>query len=293
MDTVTDDIFLDKLQIIENSTVKCCIGLLITLYFEYGDSRDKRTALLECYQDYINRVGLYLHWVGDADTGKPINITKSHLPQVEEWQKTMASEADMSIMAHGGNKNSDASFYTFQGFCRKQGRHRLSFLSVTLPISWVNDNPQGTFVKMTQTYSEKLKAYHGYAGFAALSPLGYSAARTAELEIYALARRFPGLEVDYPISQVRHLEKGIKGVNWLTILNNQWLEKLGSIEFLSSHLDDSFIFHHYTEGMIIQAGPHPQLGDSNRKNIPEHYRIISHLLKKIRIKYPDVLQASA
>jgi hypothetical protein len=79
------------------------------------------------------------------------------------------------------------------------------------------------------------------------------------------------------------LRTGIKGVNWLTILGDRWLKEMGGIEHLRILLDESFGFYPYEGGLIIQAGPKPQIGDAQANRWPQRYVTLAKVLKKIQI----------
>ena len=92
------------------------------------------------------------------------------------------------------------------------------------------------------------------------------------------------MEVDYPESHILYLQDGIKGVNWLTCLSDRWLDKLGGVAALRKSLSDDFILHEYPGGVVIQAGPAPEVGDVNYRVPTERYRTLSRLLKPVRAR---------
>lgn len=284
---------LDELKVIEDDQVLCCVGLLVTLYFRDGHTREKREALWRCHERYWETAGAHLRWGSHPGTGRPVELSKKKLPPLREWLDQLPEEDELDVSYHGGRHKDDADAYSLSLYTSRLNPDKLSFFSATLPFSWVAQNPAGSFVRLVRDFCEYLQPFHGYGGMAAISHVSHSKARESrrELSVYALARRFPGLEVDYPVSHLRHLGKGIKGVNWLTVLSETWLEALGGKASLRERLGELFVFHDFTGGTLIQAGPHPQLGDVNRRNIPAPYQKLSRLLKPIRAAYPDVLQA--
>jgi hypothetical protein len=101
-----------------------------------------------------------------------------------------------------------------------------------------------------------------------------------------MAQRFPGLEAEYPIGHSIWLEHGIKGVNWLTVVGDPWLDRLGgadAVEAGLASLDGRFIVHRFEGGVLIQAGPQPELGDAKHDRWPELYVKLAKYLKPIRI----------
>ncbi|MEI8631455.1 DUF3396 domain-containing protein [Vibrio sp. PP-XX7] len=77
---------------------------------------------------------------------------------------------------------------------------------------------------------------------------------------YPLSKRFPGLEIDDPGSVASKSAKGggplkIKGVNWLTALDDECLNQLGGPETVLGDLTEGFQFYECDGGILIQAGP--------------------------------------
>jgi hypothetical protein len=91
------------------------------------------------------------------------------------------------------------------------------------------------------------------------------------------------LEADHPVSHVHYLKNGIKGVNWVTVLGEKWISRLGGLPALRKELGEPFRLHEYPGGVLIQAGPRPQLGDVNRQIAIDEYRRLAQVLKPIRV----------
>ncbi len=111
-------------------------------------------------------------------------------------------------------------------------------------MNWL-ETPHGSFPNFVLRLCQILKPYHGYGGlgFAESSDIGI--ADKVQPLIYSLARRFPGLEVDRPLLHIRYVSKGIKGVNWLTILGPRWVDAMGGVTRLRESLSELFVFYEY------------------------------------------------
>ena len=117
----------------------------------------------------------------------------------------------------------------------------------------------------------------------------YIARKDYQSVVRAIGERFPGFEVEAQHVSVHHLKEGIKGVNWLTVLSDRWVEALGGLDWLRARLDESiFPFYRYDGGLVIQAGPKPVIGDVKAGRWPTHYVTLAKVLKPIQIKdhYP-------
>ena len=107
--------------------------------------------------------------------------------------------------------------------------------------------------------------------------------------MYPFAARFPGLEIDDPVALLFYLENGIKGVNWLTIVDDSLLERIGGRDEVRGSFNDSITVHEYGGGLIVQAGPVPQLGDLEKGFVPQRYREAYRVLKPLQAEHPDEL----
>jgi len=281
---------LKNFSVIKDGRVLLHIGLQITLYIEDAHLPGKREGLIQCFDDYWALCGDRLLWASEPLHYKRwLDLRKEKLAPLREWVPKLDHDKPWSVTCIGEKKMTDASIFNIEIACAGAWQNRLSYITATLPFVWFSDH-EGSLPQLVQRWCEWTSPYHGYAGLGIISPLDGAASAKAEPKVYALAQRFPGLEVDYPISQRRYLKEGIKGVNWLTVLGDKWVEGLGGRDRLREQLESDFVFYDYMGGLIIQAGPHPQFGDANRKNIPKQYRTLSRLLKPIRVDYPVALQ---
>ncbi|MCF6204536.1 MAG: DUF3396 domain-containing protein [Methylococcaceae bacterium] len=146
----------------------------------------------------------------------------------------------------------------------------------------MEQQPAGFFQDFVHGWCKRLSPYHGYGGLGLIRSVDSGYARLAEPLVYLLIRRFPGLEIDDPSSHKIYCVEGIKGINWLTILSDTFLQKLGGKAALQSQLDDDFIFYDFLGGVMIQAGPFPQIGDMEQGNIPKQYQKLYHLVKSVQ-----------
>ena len=69
-------------------------------------------------------------------------------------------------------------------------------------------------------------------------------------------------------------------------MGDRWLAKLGGADAVLAALaalDSRFVVYRFEGGVMIQAGPRPELGDGERDIWPELYVKLAKYLKPIRI----------
>ena len=104
----------------------------------------------------------------------------------------------------------------------------------------------------------------------------------AEMEqIFGAALRHVGVDLDNDWADALGEPGAIKGVNWLTIVGNSGLERLGGVTSLSSALDDAALVHRTKHGVVIQAGPVPATGDVNRGDDLPAYRAVYTAVREL------------
>ena len=75
----------------------------------------------------------------------------------------------------------------------------------------------------------------------------------------------------------------IKGVNWLTVLDTSWVQKLGGDANVVALLGPGINVHRYNKGIVVQAGEQPRFGDVHRQEPMDAYRQVAKALLPIRI----------
>ncbi|MEO5730961.1 MAG: type VI immunity family protein, partial [Byssovorax sp.] len=189
---------------------------------------------------------------------------------------------------HGGKGDEGASEFQVSGCCTdKDASNSTGYFQFYLPLTWFEDHP-GTFQDLVLSFAEQLRPLSGYAGIGVQEILDIGAREAFQSTVKQIADRFPGLEVEnFGISTI-HTGKGIKGVNWLTLLGDPWVQTIGGLDYLRIRLGEDFKLSPYEGGLMIQAGPKPQIGDAAADRWPKHYVTLAKVLKAIQIKehYP-------
>ena len=278
---------LDELTVERDGNVQYCIGLVCTLYFKNGSDAAVRQKVIQCFDLYQKQTDYKLIWGAEPLTWKPKKISGTQIANLASWVPNLHPKDSMSLVFHGGKKRNDANHYTVRSLSEELRPGKLSYFSVTLPLTWIACHPQGAFIKLVLEFCNILHPWHGYAGLALIPFVNVSRGTSIMDEFRALVNRFHGLEIDFPSIHARLLRDGIKGVNWLTILDQFWFDRLNGKEALREELGEGFVFHDFDSGTAIQAGPHPAFGDVNRNERLPYYIKLSQALKSIRAEYPD------
>lgn len=99
--------------------------------------------------------------------------------------------------------------------------------------------------------------------------------------MWAACARFRGLDFPDRVSRSDCLD-GIPTTNWITFVHESFLEKVGGPQKLRKQLGQNIVFHEVLEGLAIQAGPQPLLGDVNAGEDLPLYQEVARALAPIR-----------
>lgn len=275
-----------------NPVIKVCP--LLTLYFHNGHLESTRLAVSECANEFLNVFKAQLHW-GILGVGKPQafksfpeQATRQYLDSVD-----VTDDDGWQIYWHSDEPEhaSDCGFQA-SGCSQQQSEElgHLSYLSVHFPLHSALGDPDA-LLALALRWCERLKPYHGYGGMGIIHASDRFVAAQHENEEYALAQRFPALEVDYPLKHALWSREGIKGGNWLTILSESWLGKLQSPDS-GFTLPAPFDIHPYPGGIIIRAGQSPIVADRNQGTDTPIYRQLANALKPIRLTTHPAIHTS-
>lgn len=110
-------------------------------------------------------------------------------------------------------------------------------------------------------------------------------ARRDFAELFGRAMRHPGVDLEHNWRPQLGGAPAIKGVGWLTILGTDLVEALGGRQSLRDALDDAVVIHAAQHGIVLQAGPTPEVGDVNRGERLPLYRdvfgAVGHLVQPL------------
>ena len=154
------------------------------------------------------------------------------------------------------------------------------------PLPWLKRNAP-EFINHFKTWCQILQPEQGTFGLSIVHSPFSRKMRT--LDAWPYLARFSGLDRYTTFDwYAPEFHSGIRAVNWLTVLDNVWVDRLGGIETIRSGLYEEGQVHTYDGGIIVQASTHPQLGDINLSGVPEAYVAVDKLIAAHRfVDYPD------
>ncbi|WP_437752419.1 type VI immunity family protein [Sorangium sp. So ce1389] len=258
------------------------IGLLATMFLQEPWTRGAREAVAEVAEVYIRKFRERLQWTMQTKTARIYPISAGRIPSPGEWLPEHEDGLAWSFGLYGGDTMLEASDFQVSGFGSNKITRNLGFFQVHLPLPFLSEHP-GAFQELVLEISKRLRPLSGYGGIGVLEALDLATSDRYQPAVRLIAERFPGVEIESRTAHTIWLKDGIKGVNWLTILGDLWIEAVGGLDYLRTRLDDTFIFYPYDGGLVIQAGSKPQVGDAQANRWPRHYVTAAKVLKNLQI----------
>lgn len=286
---------------------KFCLGL--TLYFHNGFIGNK-AGILDFYEKAIALIGkenftffVVDNYGNDKKVNKdtfnllPFWATKAGTEDTEFFALVLESGARASVsdkafkvMAYEGG---EAEGRDFDWTCGIQ---------LILPFDTVAKNGASSYVQSVLSLCQKMKFISGNAGFTVNRDQQLSSYPHRHTQLYAQSQRYWGLDPSYFSASIRAFNHytpetdtlttiiALKRVDWLTFLNHQLIDKLGGLEHLTAQLTAGewgagIVIHPLPQGICIQAGPEPDIGDvnTNEEVIMPYYHHVGKILKPVTI----------
>lgn len=282
---------LDRIRILngENQTVGF-IGLTMVLYVKGPWDAGRRSAFADMIDRHLDAVRDHLRWILLPESGRYQDVRAMGARPINDRIARLTSDEPFSIEAHGGETPEEAGSYAIDAMVPYPRRRRLGFVRLGLPLSWLAERSGGSFQSLVGQWCAAVKPLHGCAGLGLVHNPNFAFARAAGPSLFPFLSRFPGLDFDDPVASIRLCGDGIRSTNWLTVVADDLIDRVGGQAALRSFLDpQDFPLSAWNGGITIQAGEAPSLGDLDRGIVPECYRSVARFLKPLQAAYGEAI----
>ena len=261
---------LEKLTYQEDGFVYMKPCLDITLYWS-GSVFDRSDDILRFYQQCLDVLGGSFAYFRTETMTKARPLKKDTLGLLPFWfQKTNIKRDIYMLFLESGSAPDETSDRAFA----LEAAPGMGYVRLVLPTSFISESV-APYLDLARNMGQMFSYDFGQAGFAInWNHLGENKRGVLRV-MNSLANRYPGLDMSYPFCTKFIASKGIKCANWLTFLNTDYCDRLGGLPVLRKKFDKSVVIHDANNnGVIIQAGPLPEIGDVNRqKNLPIYHQV--------------------
>ena len=288
-------VLLDSVAIKGKNAVRARIALGMELFIAPRDQQELYPTLNRLAEDYYQRFSSQLNCYSLSGSTRVSLMKKGFQKKLNNKLNNLNYDADYSAYLFYDDteqgKVFNASPWQASFFGRPNEKGKLSSIEASLPVCDEQGNPHfDTLLEMVLQWCHAIKPTFGTAGFC----FAYSGPPNAKYT-WALLQRHPGIEhmdnIGFMVETRRVDDTGehfttnrIKGVNWLTVLCDALVDELGGLEHCKQALEPDCLVQPYEGGVVIMAGPVPQLGDTYQGIVPERYRKVAAFTKPIRFE---------
>ncbi len=249
----------------------CSVAPGLTLYLQEPPTGGQLRAALKVYQAAC-----------PPERQKLIAGTRS--PAFARWsspngQRCLAEHAalmdrrrDEGISIWDGELEDAWSFH-LRGVPGEEGAPSASFCQIGFPGSV----DLAVVIRAAAGLADVLPFLSGHCGLAASFDAEYKHA--AFTQIYAWSKRHPGLEVEDLNETLPYVLDRLKSVNWLTLVGHGLWGKLPGTPTFGRGI----IVTQRANGVVIQAGDRPRLGQRNAGDVPSLYVEVERALAPLKL----------
>ncbi len=266
----------------EGVLLKLCLHILL-FFREKEEHNPKREVFLNMLDEHCALTGDKYRWTVNPRTGKPKRLKNGIVSYIQprDWLLDQGRRKSWILLYHGGEKKCDASDIEIVADLPVNGSVRPGFILLQFPVDQFDGQAVG-LPELAVKWCAALKPEHGYAGLRLAQSHCYADYEGSRYTLQ-FSRRFLGLDVGSPFSHKWALGQSIKGADWLTILSDDFVRKLGGPEAVRQGMGDLPVLP-YAGGLILQAGPLPLVGDVEKHQDMSAYKRVARIVEPVRCK---------
>jgi hypothetical protein len=259
-----------------NSNLMLCLNF--TVYWTGTTPRESH-AISKIYETYITYFGSSVSYyrTGEMSIPRPVD---SRSPQIIfDWlDRSERPDEFFSIELKSGAYPDALSGQEFAILSAPYRNDRVGAIRITVPA-----DDSGSLATIANVVTRHLKLHSGHGGYAIHWDHLSNSAYLSRLAMGRLGPRFPGIDLADPFCSMMAIPFGIKRINWLTVLGDVAVEKMGGIDRLERRVcDDQIAIQTFDNAVLIRAGHSPGVGDVNRREHLNCYHKVGNFLAPIR-----------
>lgn len=246
-------------------------------------------ASFDQFRKIVGDPALRFYATGTMSKHKP--VTKRALTMLATWLAPGAKLNDYSYLCFQDSaeyNHAPSALYLAAGREPFKG-HRAddaTIIRLSLPLDKLADDPE-ELVALVKTLWASVPLRSGQAGFA-LESTRYLLDDAHE-HAYAKSMRHPGIDIpDAANDAIMVGFDRIRGVGWLTMLDDAFVAKLGGLDALTKAVGPGVDVIPLGPGVMLRAGKAPQFGDVNAKDDLPAQRAVFAACKPLMPSFNDV-----
>jgi hypothetical protein len=255
-----------------NVNLRLCADILA---FLPGPFRDHAPGLLRFYQTALTLIGDHVRYYLIDGEGRFKKVKADILRALPDWAEQRVAERNVyGLDLESGKAPDEQSDRAFQMRIADAGT---GFVRLILPAESLLDADR--FVAVARDCLDGLRFTSAYGGYAVNVRRTYIGHLEGS-KLAMISRRFPGVDLNSPLSSARFLDDSLKCVNWLTGIGAPLLERAPDLE---GQLPSSATVIKLQHGILVRASAAASTGDANRRDDLPDYAAVGRVLTPLRI----------
>jgi hypothetical protein len=259
----------------------------VTLYWT-GSMFERAEGLLEMYRRAWEIVGpaASLYQTDSMKSARKVKADTGDL--IPTWLQDAPGQRMMYILRVDNRAQVGAASDTGFLFYATEYKEVGAF-SFWMPAESAESDPE-SLVGLVAEMASAIPFASGHAGYSLdYDPRGEYRVVARE-KLAALVRRHPGLDVPCVENTSFAIHDGFKRVSWLTLVGAELTERLGGADAIEGRLGEGIEVRRLETGVLVRAGPRPEIGDVNRRESLPLYHEVGRVLAPVRAReHPAVL----
>lgn len=244
--------------------------------YHAGHTAEKRQALIECINEYMEHYGQYMTWGTAFDkNGKGRYVDFEKMPSISDVVQFNQDHDDQIEWYVASGERDEAPEYSVMAFTNRDWEGRLLYSS-TLTFRVAKDlifNPEQKqiLLSLIQLCINKLGVYHAVAGFQGALP--YKPIGVGDYSLIQ-SQRFWGIYQGANIFERTLIQNGIKSIDWLTYINNDLVQRICEVKTFGKYCEHFKVQpQQLTDGFLFLLENFPQLMPSNLPVIESYFNL--------------------
>lgn len=253
----------------DDGTVAVRDGVICALFMRqaHAELAEPVAAAYEAFEGVVGAERLqWIHHGGESYRPYTPQMRARVRDVLKRSNAEVRQEERFTIKGDCGESDAGAFLFRYRGRDMKGQLANVNASSVEMwfPTEFGSQLGWSTFAASLLRVSAQLPFSSGYCSLA-LNREDWAVAAT-ESFVAGKALRHPGLDIHQITNTAIRIGDDVRGAYWLTLLSPQALERLDmTAETLAKTLGPDIQVHRLVNGVAIQAGERPELGDRNRR----------------------------
>lgn len=264
--------------------LKLCLD--VCLYFQ-GSLREHAAGVKRFYQTAMDLVGDRFTFYQSEWMKRPKKMSPEVKNLLPEWLDDLEDHGLYMLFLESGTTKSAVSDAAFT--LHAMSARNLGALRLVLPADFIAQGA-ARLIDVAKQAASDLRFVSGHGGFALHFNDRGDLTVPAQHAVWPVVARYHGVDCTnigsllYAMEESLPKGQGLKCVNWLTFVGEPLLGALGGAKAVTARMGEGPVVHPLPGGILIQAGPEPEIGDSNRRQRLPLYQQVGKVLAPVRIQ---------